>query len=158
MNSARSATDSRKVKKAPTAAKPALRLEWVDPGTLAENPDNWRTHPTGQMAALGQVLADPEIGWAGVLLFNEKTGRLIDGHARRKAAIARGDKAVPVVIGNWSAEAERKILLTLDPLAGMATADTSKLQELLDEVTFESEELNSLADGLAKMLQTDAPE
>ncbi len=133
-----------------------LRLEWIDPKTLTANPLNWRTHPAGQMAALSEVLADPEVGWAGVLLFNEETGHLIDGHARQKAAIERGDEAVPVVIGRWSLTAEKKILLSHDPLGGMAEFDPVKLQELLDEVPMDSEGLSALADGLVAMMEEDA--
>jgi hypothetical protein len=128
-------------------------LEWVDPVSLGDNPANWRTHPERQMNALKDLLGDSEVGWAGVLLFNEKTGHLIDGHARKKAAIARGEAAVPVVIGNWSPAAERKILLTLDPLAGMAEFDADKLQSLLDEVPLGTDALDALGDELAKMLE-----
>lgn len=56
-----------------------LRLEWRSPAELAENPRNWRQHPDSQMGALSSVLA--EVGWAGACLFNERTGRLIDGPA-----------------------------------------------------------------------------
>jgi hypothetical protein len=53
-----------------------LRLEWRTPAELAENPRNWRSHPQGQAAALDGLL--DEVGWAGALLYNERTGRLID--------------------------------------------------------------------------------
>jgi hypothetical protein len=61
-----------------------LRLEYRSPAELAENPRNWRTHPEAQTRALADVMA--EVGWAGALLYNERTRRLIDGHARRKLA------------------------------------------------------------------------
>ena len=133
----------------PTAARP-LRLEWVEAGSLVENPNNWRTHPDGQMGALKDVINDPEIGWAGACLFNEKTGRLIDGHARRNAVDPK--TPIPVLIGSWSEEAEKKILLTLDPLAGMAVPDVEQLTKLLDEVKFDSPELVALSDGLRETL------
>ncbi len=58
-----------------------------------------------------------EVGWAGALLYNETTGRFIDGHARKK--VSKGKK-VPVLIGKWTEEQERKILLTAgsDRVAG----------------------------------------
>ena len=43
---------------------------------------NWRGHPEAQKKLLSAVMS--EVGWAGALLFNEVTGRLIDGHARRR--------------------------------------------------------------------------
>src|SRR5262245_54175158 len=89
-----------------------LRLEWLDPVDLADNPANWRRHPQAQLSALTDVLA--EVGWAGALLYNEATGRLIDGHARK--TVSPGGK-VPVLIGPWTLEQAKKILATLDPLA-----------------------------------------
>ena len=117
---------AKKVKKA--AASPAvapdapLRLEWRSPAELAENPRNWRRHPESQIAALQGIIA--EVGWAGACLFNERTGRLIDGHARKKVALDQGADRVPVLVGDWSEEDEAKILATLDPLAAMAEGDT----------------------------------
>jgi hypothetical protein len=112
-----------KAKPATNGEAPALRLEWRDPAELAENPRNWRRHPDAQLAVLSGVLA--EVGWAGACLYNERTGRLIDGHARRKVALEQGSAKVPVLVGDWSEEQERKILATLDPLAAMATADAA---------------------------------
>lgn len=106
-----------------------LRLEYVRAGDLAENPANWRLHPEGQKTALAAVLADPEVGWAGAMLYNERTKRLIDGHARK--AVTDPEALVPVLIGSWSEEAERKILATLDPLAAMAEVDSVALASLL---------------------------
>jgi hypothetical protein len=112
------------------AAPPTLpfRLEAVQARTLTPNPQNWRTHPDRQLSALSAVLKDPEVGWAGALLFNERTGRLVDGHGRLK--VVDPDDDVPVLIGSWSEAAEKKILLTLDPLAGLATADAGQLETL----------------------------
>src|SRR4051794_23230836 len=93
-----------------------LRLEWVDPAELKANDFNWRRHPPGQVAALSAVIE--EVGWAGALLYNERTGRLIDGHARKE--LFEGKGKVPVLIGSWDEVAERKILATLDPLGALA--------------------------------------
>ena len=95
----------------PVEATP-LRLEYLDADQLAENPANWRGHPSAQVSALQDVIA--EVGWAGALLYNERTKRLIDGHLRKK--VAKGQRA-PVLIGSWTEEQEEKILLTLRPLA-----------------------------------------
>jgi hypothetical protein len=126
----------------PAAGEKSLRLEWRSPAELAENPRNWRTHPAAQIAALTDVIG--EVGWAGACLFNERTGRLIDGHARRKAALEQGTEAVPVLIGDWSEEQEAKILATLDPLAAMAEADAGKLEALLAEVNTGSKALQAM--------------
>ncbi len=127
---------------------PSLRLEWLSPSELAENPLNWRQHPPSQMSALADVIDD--VGWAGACLFNERTGRLIDGHARKKVALEKGTDKVPVLVGNWSEEQERLILATLDPLAAMAGADAAKLDALLRDVQTGSGPLASMLTELAK--------
>ena len=70
---------------APDEYPKPLRLEWVTPDSVAENPRNWRRHPELQKEALGASL--DECGWAGAMLYNETTGRLVDGHARREQAL-----------------------------------------------------------------------
>ena len=127
-----------------------LRLEWVEAGTLARNPANWRRHPDGQKAALSDVLNDPDVGWAGALLYNERTHRLIDGHGRLE--VVAPDAVVPVLIGDWSEAAEKKILLTLDPLASMATADVDQLSALLEDVDLDTPALAELGKSLEKYL------
>ncbi len=135
-----------------TVDKPKLRLEWIEAGSLSENPANWRRHPAGQVAALKNLIADPEVGWAGALLYNERSGRLIDGHARQK--VAGPGTLVPVLIGSWSEEAEKKILLTLDPIAGMAIADIPQLEQLLRTVELSDEWFTDLKAQLDTILET----
>jgi DNA modification methylase len=122
---------------------PPLRLEWWVPDRLSDNPLNWRRHPDKQLSALKDVLA--EVGWAGALLYNERTQRLIDGHARKRISSGK----VPVLVGSWSEEQEKKILATLDPLAAMAEADKGALDALLSQVQTESESVRALLEGLA---------
>jgi hypothetical protein len=126
-------------------APPAgLRLEYLDPATLESNPENWRRHPEAQTKAISAALK--EVGWAGALLWNERTKRLIDGHARKEVT-APGVK-VPVLIGSWSEEQERVILASLDPLAGMAEADSAALDALLAKVEVDDPDLKAMLDGL----------
>lgn len=131
----------------------SLRLEWIDPATLGDNPANWRHHPQTQLDAIDDVLADPDIGWAGVLLYNERTKRLIDGHARKSRWIEKNPGApAPVLIGSWSEDAERKILLTLDPLADLATPDTDKLKALFESTEFDDRPLAAATAELERLL------
>src|SRR6516164_3842602 len=123
----------RRVSQEHTQQQLPLRLEYWVPDQLSDNPMNWRKHPEKQLSALKDVLA--EVGWAGALLFNERTKRLIDGHARKK--ICKGKEKVPVLVGSWSEEQEKKILATLDPLAALAEADHDALQALLQGVQTE---------------------
>jgi len=141
-------TTKTQAKRRSRARKPSrpLRLEYVEAGSLADNPRNWRRHPEAQTGALRAVIEDPEIGWAGALLYNERTGRLIDGHDRKKIVGPKG--LVPVLIGSWSKRAEMKILATLDPLAAMATPDAEQLQSLLDDVDLSDDAFAGLLDEL----------
>jgi DNA modification methylase len=122
-----------------------LRLEYLDADSLGDNPQNWRRHPGHQLKALEDVLG--EVGWAGALLYNERTKRLIDGHARKKVSPG---KKVPVLIGSWSEAEEQKILATLDPIGAMATADHASLAALLRSVQTESQAVTDLLNQLAQ--------
>jgi len=116
--------------------KPPLRLEWIEAGSLTENPANWRRHSKEQLATLRDLVEDPEIGWAGACLFNERTRRLIDGHARK--TVVDPKTPVPVLVGDWSEEAERKILMTLDPVGAMAAGDREAYEALLAQTAADS--------------------
>lgn len=121
-----------------------LRLEYRLPEELESNPLNWRTHSPAQETSLREALAD--VGWAGALLLNERTGRLIDGHLRKR--ITPG-QPVPVLIGSWSEEQERKILATLDPIGAMAGIDSEKLVDLLGSVEIEADVEKRLREMIA---------
>jgi hypothetical protein len=124
-----------------------LRLEYRSPAELADNPRNWRRHPDAQLAALSDVIG--EVGWAGACLYNERTGRLIDGHARRKVALTQGADRIPVLVGEWDEAAEAKILATLDPLGAMATADAAALDALLRDVQTGSQAVGHMLEEIA---------
>ena len=102
-----------------------LRMVWAESSSLKDNPENWRLHPQRQLDSLSALMKD--VGWAGVLLYNETTGRLVDGHARKKI---QSKGPVPVLIGRWTPEQERRILLNLDPISAMAEADAESLKKL----------------------------
>jgi DNA modification methylase len=126
-----------------TKKNPPLRLEYRDAKELKDNPANWRKHPARQINALRDVLA--EVGWAGVVLYNERTKHLIDGHLRKKISTGK----IPVLIGSWNEEQEKKILVTLDPIGALAVADADKLEELLRGIQTESEHVRAVLLGLA---------
>ena len=99
---------------------------------LVPNPKNWRRHPKAQADALRGVLR--EIGNADALLARELPDNrlmLVDGHLR---ADIMPDQRVTVLVLDLNEEEADKLLLTLDPLAAMATADNQRLNELLETV------------------------
>lgn len=137
-------------------AKPlpgGLRMESWPAAKLRErlNPHNWRVHPEAQLKALRAMIG--QVGWAGAALLNETTGNLIDGHAR--VEVTPDADFVPVMIGRWTLEQERQILVSLDPLAAMAQADSEKLAELTEGMEFDGD-LAGLAEQLERMEAEDS--
>ena len=115
---------------------------------LLANQKNWRVHTKAQAAALRGLLA--EVGYADALLARELAdGRLqlIDGHLRAETTPSA---MVPVLILDVSEEEADKILLTLDPLAGMAESDSERLQTLLNNVRTDSKAVQQLFARIAE--------
>jgi hypothetical protein len=123
-------------------------LRRVRAGELRPNPRNWRVHPPEQQDALRGLLA--EIGYADALLARELpdgTLMLVDGHLRAETT---PESIVPVLVLDVDAAEADKILLTHDPLAGMATASEEHVRALLAEVQTESAAVREMLDGVAR--------
>jgi hypothetical protein len=122
-------------------------LRRVRAADLLPNPRNWRTHPAQQQDALRGVLS--EIGYADALLARELPDgalMLVDGHLRAETT---PDSVVPVLVLDVDEAEADKILLTHDPLAGMATVSRDQLNALLAEVQTESAAVRELFASLA---------
>ena len=122
-------------------------LRRVRAGDLHASPKNWRTHPESQVAALRGTLA--EIGYADAVLcrvLDDGSLEIIDGHARKELD---PDQVIPCLVTDLSEPEAAKLLLTLDPLAAMAEADTKALERLMQEVDTDSEALQAMIDALA---------
>ena len=123
-----------------------VELRRVRARDLLPNPKNWRRHPKVQAAALRGLL--DEIGIADALLARElPDGRLqlVDGHLR---AETMPDEEVPVLILDLDQAEADKLLLSLDPLAAMATADNQRLNDLLDTVRSDDPAVLALLDEI----------
>jgi len=126
-----------------------------DAAQLLANPRNWRIHPKVQQDALSGVLR--EVGWVQNVIVNQRTGYVVDGHARVALAISQGGP-VPVVYVDLDENEEAIILASLDPLAGMAVTDKDLLGAMLKEITVNDEDLRKMLAGLATYTGiTDAP-
>jgi hypothetical protein len=109
---------------------------------LVPNPKNWRRHPKAQAAALRGLL--DEIGYSDALLVRELPDRklmLIDGHLRAETT---PDAQVPVLVLDLNEEESDKLLLTLDPLAAMAEADSERIGRLLETVRTDNQAVEEL--------------
>lgn len=128
-------------------------LKRVNSKELLPNPRNWRRHPALQRAAMQAVLG--EIGCADALLVRElPNGKLmlIDGHLRAETL---ADMMVPVLVLDVTEEEADKLLLTLDPLAGLAQADAERVSELLATVKSDSEAVGALLEMIAEQAGCD---
>lgn len=111
-------------------------LRRVPANQLKPNPRNWRTHPAQQRNVMRGLLA--EIGYADALLarvLGDGSLELIDGHLRAETT---PDALVPVLVLDVSEEEAHKILLSIDPVAGMAETASDELESLLAEVEFQN--------------------
>lgn len=102
------------------------------PEQLVANPLNWRIHPKGQQAALQGTIDD--IGFIRSVTVNRRTGFVLDGHLRVTLALRSGQKSIPVEYVDLSEAEEAEALATLDPIAAMAAADKSAVDNLLKQV------------------------
>ena len=117
------------------------------PDQLVANPANWRTHPGPQRDALRGSLA--EVGWVQQVMVNQRTGFVVDGHARVEEALSRHEPTVPVLYVDLTPEEEAIVLATLDPIGAMAQRDDARLQELLSGLVVDDAGLAALLADLA---------
>jgi hypothetical protein len=119
----------------------------IKAGELLPNPKNWRTHPKAQQEALRGILA--EVGYVDAIMVRETPEgyMIIDGHLRAETT---PDIEVPVLVLDVDEAEADKILLSFDPLAAMAEANSSALDALLRGVDTGSEALQQLFADLAE--------
>lgn len=120
----------------------------VRAGDLVPHEHNWRTHPTRQREALRALYR--EVGFARSLLAYElPDGRLqlIDGHLRRDLD---PDMIVDVEVLDVNADEARKLLLSMDSLAGLAEADAETVATLRQLASTASPILDELWQSLAR--------
>jgi DNA modification methylase len=124
-----------------------VELRRVRAKDLVPHPKNWRVHSKAQAAALRGLLA--EVGYADALLGRELSDgklQIIDGHLRAETT---PNAMVPVLILDVTEAEAEKILLTLDPLAAMAEADSEQIRELLETVRTDSAAVGELIQRVA---------
>lgn len=117
------------------------------PDQLLANPKNARRHPQAQQQALADVL--DEVGVVQRVIVNQRTGYVVDGHARIALALRQGQPTIPVLYVDLDEREEALILATLDPISAMALYDAESLDGLLRVVDTGSAELQRLLTDLA---------
>jgi hypothetical protein len=120
----------------------------VRAGDLVPHELNWRIHPTSQREAL-QALYQ-EVGFARSLLaFERPDGRLqlIDGHLRRELD---PDMIVDVEVLDVGPDEARKLLLSMDSLAGLAETHVEAARALQAATASDSPALTALWASVAQ--------
>ncbi len=110
---------------------------------------NARRHPNEQRDALrGSLNA---VGWIAPVIVSQRSGKLLDGHARIEEALSRNESAPVPFVSVDVTEAEEAIILgTFDPIAGLATYDREVLDTLLREIETNDAGLQNLLEDLAE--------
>jgi len=120
-----------------------VELTWRTPEELPGNPANPRRHPDGSLAPIEASLK--RWGWLKPVLFNRRTGRLINGHARVALAGQRAPAApLPTVEVDLPYAEERELLLTYDRLGAMRQVSPEPMLALLEEL---ADSLGTLPSG-----------
>ena len=117
-------------------------VKWADPAELAPNPNNHRLHPERQRDVLRVALGDE--GWIDPVIYNKRTGHLVDGHARVEEAIAQGVVKVPVIEIDVTPATERKILVRHDRIGALAELDLEVLRGSVEKLQKEKVTLESV--------------
>ena len=118
---------------APAIRDRILEFRRVPAAELEENEKNWRTHPHAQRSALAEVLERVGIAGALIAYYSDRNGgklTLIDGPARR----LDHETDWPTLILDVNDEEADLLLLTYDPLTGLAETDEAALRALAETV------------------------
>ena len=135
-------------------------LEQHKPSEIADHPQQWRTHPEAQRAALLAQIGEIGVTRPLIIFYSEELGRdaTTDGHLRKSL---RQDFDWPCLRLDVNDDEARQDLLFGDPLAAMAGADADMLADLLAQIETDDAALQAVLDGLAEeygILGDDPPE
>jgi hypothetical protein len=125
-----------------------VRHARVRAGDLVPHELNPRRHPEIQRQALADLYR--QVGFARSLLaFELPNGRLklIDGHLRAEMT---PDEEVEVEVLDVNEEEARVLLLSLDPLAGLAEHDDAVLSQLRETTSTDSDALANLWNAVGR--------
>ena len=112
-----------------------VRMGYFDPKNLQANPFNYQTHPDRQREAIAESIL--EHGWVAFPIYNLRTKRLIDGHARVEDAARRGVEGVPCVVVDFDEKQEKRLLASFDRIGRLAQHNEAMLARLLSDIAEE---------------------
>ena len=101
--------------------------------TLQPNPRNPNQHPENQIELLAEIIKNT--GWRHPITVSNRSGMIVSGHGRYKAAVLLKDKKVPVDYQDFKNEGEEwGVLLGDNKIAELSERDDNKVGELLSEI------------------------
>lgn len=120
-----------------------VKLDYIPANELLAHPLNARRHPAEQREALRGSLAT--LGYYDAVIVNQRTGYLIDGHARVEEQLTIDeDASIPVLVVDLSEEEEAQALATHDWISQMAIYDAEIFDNLLREFNSDDERIQSM--------------
>ena len=124
-------------------------LEQHKPSEIADHPQQWRTHPEAQRAALLAQIGEIGVTRPLIIFYSEELGQLAttDGHLRKSLD---PNFEWPCLRLDVNDDEARQDLLFGDPLAAMAGADADVLAQLLAQIETDDAALQAVLDGLAE--------
>lgn len=126
-----------------------MDFEWADPRKVAQHALNWKQHPSIQREGYREL--HDEVGWAGALLFNRQTNRLLDGHMRLQDALENNMPVVPMLTIDVPEEKELLILEYLDLVGSLFKRKQSAIDKLEEINQTRSALLRRIAQGEAAL-------
>jgi len=118
------------------------------PDSFVPHPRNARRHPEKQIAALTESIN--RVGWIDPVIVNERTGLMLNGHARVELAKAMGVPNVPYVMVDVSPEDEAFVLATFDPVSALAQLDPDAFNSILIDAKATGAAMTEMLSGLAR--------
>lgn len=142
-----------KIKKKVQPAPPRHRSRYVETvmvqaSSLVPSNLNWKTHPEQQRTLVDAAMQ--EIGIADVLIARRNEAgelELIDGHLRQDIL---GDTEVPVAVFDLTEAEGNKLMLVLDPLAGLAEPNAQDMDALLRTIEISNQDLSGFVTQMAE--------
>jgi hypothetical protein len=126
------------------------KLAFVPAQDLKANPDNARRHPATQQNALRGSL--DTLGWAAPVIVNERTGLMLDGHARVNEALkVNPAQQIPVAYVDLDETEAAQFLVSFDWITTLAEYDKDYTEALLQRVQSDNENVQAM---LADMAET----
>lgn len=124
-----------------------IGLEKQPANQLLAHPYNARRHPSWQRDALRASLNT--LGVVAPVIVNQRTGHVLDGHARVEEYLAKDEHAlVDVLLVDVEPEQEAQFLATFDYITYMAEFDKDILSGLLEKIDISAPEMEALIKDL----------